>query len=83
MITHSLGGLVIIQSPSTRSIIVNLSVVPLRTVPSLLVHWIIARGLAPTVQLNVALSGDTTVRLVRGVLMTGTTVVNKTDLNCQ
>ena len=50
----------------------NLPNVPLRTIP-FLVHWITARGLAIAVQLNVALSGDTTVRLVGGVVMTETT----------
>ena len=49
-------------------------IVPLRTV-SFLVHWITARGLAVAVQLNVALSNDTTLRTAREVVMTGTTVV--------
>ena len=49
-------------------------IVPLRTIP-FLVHWIIARGLAVALQLNVALSSDTTVRLVGIVVMTGVTVV--------
>ena len=51
-------------------------IVPLSTIP-FLVHWITARGLAVAVQLNVALSGDTTVRLVGGIVMTGTTVVQQ------
>ena len=75
VITHSLGGLVIIQSPSIVLIIVNLPIVPVRTIPSLIVHWITARGLAVAVQLNVALLGDITVRLVGGAVMTGTTIV--------
>ena len=49
-------------------------IVTLRTIP-FLVHWITARGLAVAVQLNVTLSGDTTVRLVGVVVMTGATVV--------
>ena len=52
----------------------NFPIVPLRTVP-FLVHWITAWGLAVAVQVNVALSGDTTVRSVGGVVMTGATVV--------
>ena len=64
----------IIQSPSLTSLMKNFPIVPSRTIP-FLVHWITARGLAVAVQLNVALSGDTTVRLVGGVVMTGTTVV--------
>ena len=52
----------------------NLPIVTLRTIP-FLVHWITARGLAVAVQLNVALSGDTTVRLVGGVVMTETTTM--------
>ena len=74
VITHSLGGLVIIQSPSVVSVIVNLPIVPVRTIPLFIVHWITARGLAVAVQLNVALSGDTTVRSVGGTVMTGTTI---------
>ena len=49
-------------------------IVTLRTIP-FLVHWITARGLAVAVQLNVAPSGDITVRSVGGVVITGTTVV--------
>ena len=52
----------------------NLPIVPLRTIP-FLVHWITARGLEVVVQSNVALSGDTTVMLVGGIVMMGTTVV--------
>ena len=74
IITHSLGGSVIIQSPSLTSLMKIFPAVPLRTIP-FLVHWITARGLAVAVQLNLALSGDTTVRLVGGVVMTGATVV--------
>jgi len=48
-------------------------IVLVSTTPFLL-HWIIARGLAVTVQVNVALSGDTTVWLVGGTVMTGTTM---------
>ena len=75
VIIHSLGGLVIMQSPCVESVIVNLPIVPVRTVPLLIVHWISAWGLAVAVQLNVALSGDTTVRLSGGAVMTGATVV--------
>ena len=66
------------QSPCVESVIVNLPIVPVRTVPLLIVHWITARGLAVAVQLNVALSGDTTVRSSGGAVMTGATVVQKT-----
>ena len=52
----------------------NFPIVPSRTT-SFLVHWITARGLAVAVQLNVALSGDITVRSMVGVVMTATTVV--------
>ena len=54
----------------------NFPIVTLRTIP-FLVHWITARGLAVAVQLNVALSGDTTVRSLGGVVITGTTVVQQ------
>ena len=64
----------IMQSPCVESVIVNLSIALVRTIP-FLVHWITALGLAVAIQMNVALSGDTTVRLVGGVMMTGTTVV--------
>ena len=72
VVIQSLGGLVIMQSPCVESVIVNLPIVTLRTFP-FLVHWIIALGLAVAVQLNVALSGDITVRLVGGAVMTGAT----------
>ena len=52
----------------------NFPIVTLRTT-LFLVHWITAGGLAVAVQLNVTLSGDTTVRSVGGVMMTGATVV--------
>ena len=76
VIKHSLGGLVIIQSPCVESVIVifAVSIVVLRTFP-FLIHWIEARGLAVALQVNVTLLGDTTVRLVGGAVMTGTTVV--------
>jgi len=48
-------------------------IVLVRTSPFLL-HWITARGLAVAVQVNVTLSGDTTVWLVGGTVMTGTTI---------
>ena len=69
----------IIQSPSILLLIVNFSDVSVRTVPLLIVHWITAQGLAVAVQLNAAPLGDTTVILVGEAVMTGTTVVNKTD----
>ena len=58
----------------------NFSIVPLKTTP-FLVHWITARGLAVAVQSNVALSGDTTVRLVGGTVMMGMTVVKQKYLS--
>ena len=60
-------------------LIVNFSNVSVRTVPLLIVHWITARGLAVALQLNAAPSGDTTGILIGEAVMTGTTVVNKTD----
>ena len=66
--------LVIMHSPCVESVIVNLSIAPVRTIP-FLVHWITAWGLAVAVQLNVALSGDTTVRSVGEAVMIGATIM--------
>jgi len=73
--THSLGGLVMLQSPCVIGVIVILvepSNVLLSTIPPL-IHWISARGLAVAEQLNIAGLGETTVWFIGVIVKTGAT----------
>jgi len=70
---HSLGGLVILQSPCVKFVIVILGVLSLSTIP-FWIHQIVARGLAEAVQLNIAVFGDMIVWLMEGIITTGATI---------